>query len=58
MNNIKKIVIFKNDAVGDLIQSLEAINNIIQNNRNNKILIYLSERSKNFDFFLNLTMLK
>ena len=51
MNNIKKIVIFKNDAVGDLIQSLEAINNIIQNNRNNKILIYLSERSKNFDFF-------
>ena len=51
MNYIKKIVIFKNDAVGDLIQSLEAINNIIQNNRNNKILIYLSERNKNFDFF-------
>ena len=28
MNNIKKIVIFKNDAVGDLIQSLEAINKL------------------------------
>ena len=48
----KKIIIYKNDAVGDLVQSLDAINNIINHNKDNKILIYLSERSKNFDFLL------
>ena len=46
------IVIFKNDAVGDLVQSLDAINNIINHNKKTKITIYLSERSKNFDFLL------
>ncbi len=51
MNNIKKIIIFKNDAVGDLVQSLGAINNVINQNHQNEILIYLSERSKNFKFF-------
>ena len=51
MNSYKKIIIFKNDAVGDLVQSLRAINNIIHHNKQNEILIYLSERSKNFDFF-------
>jgi len=48
----KKIIIYKNDAVGDLVQSLDAINNIVNYNRDNKIIIYLSERSKNFDFLL------
>ena len=48
----KKIIIYKNDAVGDLVQSLDAINNIINFNKDNKIIIYLSERSKNFDFLL------
>ena len=49
---INKIIIFKNDAVGDLVQSLDAINNIINHNQKNKILIYLSNRSKNFDFLV------
>ena len=47
------IVIFKNDAVGDLTQTLPAINNIIKNNINTKIVIYLSERSYNFLFLIN-----
>ncbi len=47
-----KIIIFKNDAVGDLTQSLNAIYNIIENNADKKILIYLSERSKNFSFLI------
>ena len=45
-------IIFKNDAVGDLVQSLNAINNIINHNKERKITVYLSERSKNFDFLL------
>tara|TARA_B100001029_G_C15055619_1_gene454118 strand:- start:692 stop:1729 length:1038 start_codon:yes stop_codon:yes gene_type:complete len=51
--NKKKIIIFKNDAVGDLVQSLDAINNIANHDKNTKITIYLSERSKNFKFLLN-----
>ena len=45
-------VVFKNDAVGDLVQSLNAITNIINHNKERKVIIYLSERSKNFDFLL------
>jgi len=45
-------IIFKNDAVGDLVQSLNAINNIVNHNKERKIIVYLSERSKNFDFLL------
>ena len=48
-----KIVIFKNDAVGDLVHSLHAINNIIVNKKDKNIIIYLSERSKNFSFLIN-----
>ena len=51
--NQKTIVIFKNDAVGDLTQTLPAINNIINNNQNTKIIIYLSERSRDFSFLIN-----
>ncbi len=58
MNLNKKIIIFKNDAVGDLVQSLPAINNIINHNIQNEILIYLSERSKNFDFLFNFKNVK
>jgi len=53
MNNdlIKKnILILKNDAAGDLTKSLHAINNIIKNNKDQKIIIYLSERSEKFSF--------
>ena len=53
MNKEKSIVIFKNDAVGDLTQTLPALNNIIKNNKNIKIIIYLSERSKDFFFLIN-----
>jgi len=47
------VIIFKNDAVGDLCQSLNAINNIITNNKDKKISLYLSERSKKFYFLIN-----
>ena len=56
MNNdlIKKnILILKNDAAGDLTKSLHAINNIIKNNKDQKIIIYLSERSEKFAFLIN-----
>ena len=56
MNNdlIKKnILILKNDAAGDLTKSLHAINNIIKNNKDQKIIIYLSERSEKFSFLIN-----
>ena len=53
MNKERSIVILKNDAVGDLTQSLPAINNIIKNNKTIKIIIYLSERSENFSFLIN-----
>ena len=52
MNLKKKIIIFKNDAVGDLVQSLQSINNIIKKNSEDEIIIYLSERSKNFSFLI------
>ena len=41
-------VILKNDAVGDLIHSVTAIKNIISSSE--KTTIFLSERSKDFDF--------
>ena len=36
------VIILKNDAVGDLCQSLSAINNIVADNKDKKISIYLS----------------
>ena len=53
MNLSKNIIIFKNDAVGDLVQSISSINNIIKHNPQNKIIIYLSERSKDFSFLVD-----
>ena len=50
--NYNQIIIFKNDAVGDLTQSLPAINNIVSSHEDQKITIYLSERSKNFSFLI------
>jgi len=38
-----KVIIFKNDRIGDLIPSVSAINLIIKNNKDKKIIIYLSE---------------
>lgn len=51
MNN-NQIIIFKNDAVGDLTHSLPAINKIIANHKDCQIIIYLSEKSKNFNFLI------
>lgn len=51
MNN-NQIIIFKNDAVGDLTHSLPAINKIIKNHKDDQIIIYLSEKSKNFNFLI------
>jgi hypothetical protein len=48
----EKIIILKNDAVGDLTQSLSAIKNILNSHKNNEIEIYLSERSEKFDFLI------
>ena len=52
-SNDEKIIVFKNDAVGDLTQSLKAINNILDIHKNKTIEIYLSERSKKFSFLMN-----
>ena len=48
----KKILIFKNDAVGDLTHSLIAIGNIAKCHKDSDITIFLSERSKNFSFLI------
>ena len=45
-------VILKNDAVGDLVHSLPAIDNVISAKSNKKITIFLSERSKKFNFLI------
>ena len=45
-------VILKNDAVGDLVHSLPAIDNVISSINNKKVTIFLSERSKNFNFLI------
>ncbi len=52
-SNDEKIIVFKNDAVGDLTQSLKAINNITKIHNDKIIEIYLSERSEKFDFLIN-----
>ena len=53
MTEKQYVIILKNDATGDLIYSLLAINNIIKNNKDQKIIIYLSERSEKFAFLIN-----
>ena len=52
-SNDEKVIILKNDAVGDLTQSLKAINNIINSHQNKIIEIYLSERSEKFNFLIS-----
>ena len=45
-------VIFKNDAVGDLAHSLNAINNVISSKDINKVTIFLSKLSQNYSFLV------
>lgn len=52
---MNKILILKNDRVGDLFNSLDAINLIIHNNKNAKIEIILSDITQNLNFLFNLT---
>ena len=44
-------VVLKNDAVGDLIHSLKAINNIISSSK--KVTIFLSKLSEKYSFLVN-----
>jgi ADP-heptose:LPS heptosyltransferase len=46
----KKIIIFKNDRLGDLLHSIPAINNVIDQNPDKEIIIFLSKISKSFYF--------
>ena len=46
----KHVIILKNDAVGDLVHSLRAIYNIINDTEVDKITIYVSKLSKKFNF--------
>ena len=47
----KKILILKNDRVGDLFTSLKLISSL--DNKNNTIKLYLSNLNKNFSFLFN-----
>ena len=46
----EKIIIFKNDKIGDLLHAYNAIKNIINNNLNNRILIFLSQYNSEMKF--------
>ena len=46
----KKIIIFKNDRVGDLVHSVSAINDLIFQNQDKEIVIFLSKISEKFYF--------
>ena len=48
----EKIIIFKNDATGDLIHSREAIYNISVSNPNKEIVLFLSINRKILVFYL------
>lgn len=55
---MKNIIIFKNDRLGDLFHSLNGINNILNEHKNDNIEIYLSDYSKNFSFLFNKSNIK
>ena len=48
----KKIIVFKNDSIGDLVHSLPAINKIVLQNSDKEIIIFLSKISEKFYFLL------
>jgi len=49
----KKILILKNDRIGDLLVSINAINRILNKHSNDKITIFLSKINYKFSFFFN-----
>ena len=53
MNNLKKkIVIFKNDRLGDFIWSIESIRFLILTNQDKQIIIFLSNFNESAEYFL------
>ena len=48
----KKIIIFKNDRLGDFIHGVAAINNIIAKNPDKEVVIFLSKISEKFYFLV------
>ena len=55
---MKNIIIFKNDRLGDLFHSLNGINNIMNEHKDDNIEIYLSNYSKSFSFLFDKTNVK
>ena len=51
---MNKILILKNDRVGDVFNSLNGINAILKDNPNAKIEIILSEISRKLNFLFNI----
>ena len=54
----KKILIFKNDRVGDLFSSIKGINSILNEHKDYKIEIILSKFSKDISFLFNKNNIK
>ena len=52
MKSNNRIIIFKNDRLGDLLHSIPAINNVIDQNPDKEITIFLSKISESFYFLL------
>jgi hypothetical protein len=48
----EKIIIFKNDRLGDFLHGVAAIKNIIEQNPEKEIIIFLSKISKSFYFLI------
>jgi len=55
---MNKILILKNDRVGDLFHSLDGINTILHENKDSEIEIVLSHISKDLSFLFNINNVK
>ena len=55
---MSKILVLKNDRVGDLANSLKGINSLLNENRDKQIEIILSEISKDLSFLFKINNVK
>ena len=55
---MSKILVLKNDRVGDLANSLKGINSLLNENRDKQIEIILSEISKDLTFLFKIKNVK
>ena len=55
---MSKILVLKNDRVGDLANSLQGINSLLNENRNEQIEIVLSDISKDLSFLFKVKNVK